>query len=93
MNNNSPIQYYVHPEDQTQPTFDNSPYGLVIIYRRGGWGGGVARGILEGDRLISGRLKMGGSVVTENPKGEIAENFGRIIRGGTTQICLENEDT
>ena len=54
---------------------------------------GVARGILEGDRLISGRLKMGGSVVTENPKGEIAENFGRIIRGGTTQICLENEDT
>ena len=59
----------------------------------GGGGGGVARGILEGDRFISGGLKMGGSVVTENPKGEIAENFGRIIRGGTTQICLENEDT
>ena len=36
---------------------------------------------------------MGGSVVTENPKGEIAENFGRIIRGGTTQICLENACT
>ena len=36
VNNNSPIQDYVHPEDQTQPTFDNSPYGPVIIYRRGG---------------------------------------------------------
>ena len=31
-----------------------------------------------------------GSVVTENPKGGITENFGRIQRG-TTQICLENE--
>ena len=33
----------------------------------------------------------GGSVVTENPKGGIAEIFGRIQRG-TTQIRLENED-
>ena len=90
VNNNSPIQDYVHPEDQTQPTFDNSPYGPVIIYRRGGWGG--CAGDFRGDRLISGRLKMGGSFVTENPKGGIAKNFGRIIRGGTTQICLENED-
>ena len=32
----------------------------------------------------------GGSVVTENPKGGIAESFGRIQRG-TTQICLENK--
>ena len=24
VNNNSPIQDYVHPEDQTQPTFENS---------------------------------------------------------------------
>ena len=32
-----------------------------------------------------------GSVATENPKGGIAENFGRIQRG-TTQIFLENED-
>ena len=32
-----------------------------------------------------------GSVVTENPKGGIAEKFGRIQRG-TTQICLENGD-
>ena len=24
VNNNSPIQDYVHPDDQTQPTFDNS---------------------------------------------------------------------
>ena len=23
VNNNSPIQHYVHPDDQTQPTFDN----------------------------------------------------------------------
>ena len=29
-------------------------------------------------------------VITENPKGEIAENFGRI-QGGITQICLEND--
>ena len=40
MNNNSPIQDYVHPEDQTQPTFDNSPYGPVIIYRAGDFRGG-----------------------------------------------------
>ena len=33
----------------------------------------------------------GVSVVTENPKGAITENFGRIQRG-ITQICLENED-
>ena len=33
----------------------------------------------------------GGSVVTENPKGELAGNFGRIRRR-TTQICLENEN-
>ena len=35
--------------------------------------------------------QKGGSVVTENPKGGIAENFGRIQRGATIQICLENE--
>ena len=23
VNNNSPIQHYVHPDDQTQPTVDN----------------------------------------------------------------------
>ena len=34
---------------------------------------------------------MGGSVVTENPKGGIAENFKRIQRGAS-QICLKNED-
>ena len=28
---------------------------------------------------------------TDNPKGGITENFGRVQRG-TTQICLENED-
>ena len=25
VNNNSPIQYYVHPDDQTQPTFEMTP--------------------------------------------------------------------
>ena len=40
--------------------------------------------------FILGEQK-GESVVTENPKGGIAENFGRIHRG-TTQICSKNED-
>ena len=43
---------------------------------RGGGGGGF-----QGDHLIF-----------ERKKGGIAENFGRIQRGGTSQICLENED-
>ena len=35
----------------------------------------------------------GGSVVSENPKEGITENFGGIQRGGGgTQICLENEE-
>ena len=38
------------------------------------WGGG---GILGGNHLIFRRTK-GGSVVTENPKAGIPENFGRI---------------
>ena len=38
-----------------------------------------------------GRTEMG-SVVTENPKAEIAENFGRIQREWVSQICLESED-
>ena len=50
-------------------------------------GGGEAEDF-RGDHLILER-KKGRSVVTENPKGGIAENFGR---GRTTQICLENED-
>ena len=49
-------------------------------------------GDFRGDHLIFGRTK-GGSVLTENPKAVIAENFGRIRGGGGgTQICLENED-
>ena len=40
--------------------------------------------------MILGEQK-GGSVVTENPKWGIAENFRRIRRR-TTQICLKNED-
>ena len=52
-------------------------YGPVIIYPLGGGivflGGGIT--------LFSGEQK-GGSVVTENPKGEITENFGRITAEG-----------
>ena len=49
--------------------------------------------ILGGIALFLGEQK-GRSVVTENPKQGITENFRRIQRGGggTTQICLENED-
>ena len=49
------------------------------------------RRILAGITWFLGEQK-GGSVVTENPKKGIVENFGRIQRGGTTQICLGNED-
>ena len=40
------------------------------------WGGG------SGGR----RIFLGGSVVTENPKGGIAENFGRIQRGDHSNL-------
>ena len=40
--------------------------------------------------MIFRRTKEG-SVVTEDPKGGVTENFGRI-RKEATQICLENED-
>ena len=33
VNNNSPIQDYVHPDDQTQPTFEMTP-GLVQTFQR-----------------------------------------------------------
>ena len=56
--------------------------GPVIIYRLAGAGGWIYWFLGE---------QKGGTLVTENPKGEISENFGRIQRG-TTQICLENED-
>ena len=63
--------------------------GPVIIYHLMGWGGGGQR-ILGGITWFLGEQK-GGSVITENPKGgslKTSEEF----RGGTTQICLENED-
>ena len=35
VNNNSPIQEYVHPDDQTQPTFEMTPgfkpFTIIII--------------------------------------------------------------
>ena len=46
------------------------------------WGEG---GGILGDHLIFGRTK-GGSVVTENPKGKIAENFRRIQRGDHSNL-------
>ena len=45
---------------------------------------------MGGDHLIFRRTKEG-SVVTEDPKGGVTENFGRIQKEAT-QICLENED-
>ena len=53
--------------------------GPVIIYRLRGW------------RTISGNTrflgeKNWGSVVTENPKGGITENFGRIQRGDHSNL-------
>ena len=55
-------------------------YRLVIIYRLGG-----AEDFGRGGWItwFLGEQK-GGSVVTENPKGEITENFGRIKAEGET---------
>ena len=63
MNNNSPIQDYVHPEDQTQPTFDNSPYGLsLFIAGEGGGegGGGGCAGEFRGGSLDFWETQNGG---------------------------------
>ena len=38
------------------------------------------------------RIFLGGSVITENPKGGGSLKTVEGFRGGTTQICLENED-
>ena len=32
VNNNSPIQNYVHPDDQSQPTFEMSPMGANLSH-------------------------------------------------------------
>ena len=36
VNNNSPIQDYVHPDDQTQPTFETTPgfkpFTVIIMF-------------------------------------------------------------
>ena len=31
VNNNNPIQEYVHPDDQTQPTFDETIYIPTLL--------------------------------------------------------------
>ena len=58
--------------------------GPVIIYRLEGGGGGGWR-ILGGNTRFLGEQK-GRSVVTENPKGGIAENVGRIQRGDHSNL-------
>ena len=60
--------------------------GPVIIYRLLGGGGG---GIFGRITWVLGERK-GESVVTENPKGGSLKTL-EGFRGGTTQICLENE--
>ena len=56
--------------------------GPVIIYGPGG------RRILGGITWFLGEQK-GVSVVLENPKGEITENFGRIQGGGGSLLGNE----
>ena len=51
------------------------------LFIAAGGGGGDFRG----SHLIVGE-KMGGSVVIENPKGGIAENFGRIQTVGHSNL-------
>ena len=34
VNNNSPLQDYVHPDDQTQPTFDNILTAFLILWEK-----------------------------------------------------------
>ena len=63
----------------------------VIIYHRGGDGGGGGGWTILGGITWFLEEQKGGSVVTENPKGGITENLGRIQRE-TTQICLQTED-
>ena len=53
VNNNSPIQDHVHPDDQTQPTFEMTPgfkpFRVIItlqirgVRSMGRWGGVVGR--------------------------------------------------
>ena len=51
--------------------------GPVIIYRLAGAGGWIYWFLGE---------QKGGTLVTENPKGEITENFGRIQRGDHSNL-------
>ena len=60
------------------------------LFIAGGGGGSGAEDFAGGiTRLLE--EQKGGSVVTENPKGGSLKTL-EGIRGGTTQICLENED-
>ena len=65
---------------RTERGAEIEPKGPVIFIAWGLGGGGF-----RGDHLILGEQK-GGSVVTENAKWGIAENFGRI-KGGPLKFC------
>ena len=52
---------------------------------------GTGHYLSPGGRIVGGSLdlgakKKGESVVTENPKGGIAKNFGRIQRGSHSNL-------
>ena len=64
--------------------FNIRPCGFKPSFIAGGWGRAED---LRMDQLIFRRTKGGmGSVVTENPKGGITENFGRNQRGNHSHL-------
>ena len=63
----------------------------VIIYHRGGDGGGGRLDNFRGDHLIFGRTKGGISCNWEPKRGDHWKLW-KDSEGGTTQIFLENED-
>ena len=68
-----------------QNSTEKIPQLVIIIAWEGGEGGG-------GGFLGGSREQKGGLVVTKNRKGGSLKTL-EGFRGGTTQICLENEDT
>ena len=52
VNNNSPIQDYVHPDDQTQPTFEMTPgfKPFTVLYRK-------SQPVIPGDQWILQRAE------------------------------------
>ena len=76
---------------RSQGRDDQESYSIIETFFLGDRSLFVALGGGEdfrGDHLIFRRTK-GGSVVTENPKGGIAENFGRIQRGDHSDLFVK----